>query len=334
MNAVKRWADRGAVRYVLGRILQAVGVLWAAYTLTFFILWSVPGDVMTNITGGRPTDIPDEQLAEIAASWGLDKPLLVRYVDSLVAALSGDFGVSFATGQSVSGTILRSLPPTVEIAAAGFALGIALGATTAILATRARSRHLRGFLLSLPPLGVAIPSFWLGLLLIQFLSFTIPAFPAYGNAGPFSLVLPAITLAIPLSAYIAQLLSSGLQHALQQPYADTARAKGAGPRRVQLAHALRNAALPAFTAAGLLVGSLLGGAVVVETVFSRDGLGRITAAAVAAKDIPMVLGVVVFTALVFVVVNLLVDLAYSLLDPRIGKTLRPLRRQPIGIPEV
>ncbi len=322
----------GLARYVLGRLAQAAFVLWAAYTLSFLILWSLPGNIIANITGGQATDLTKEQISKIESTWGLDDPLWLRYLNSLGRALHGDFGISFATQQPVSRLVAQSIPPTVAIAGLGFLFALVFGVGIALAATRARWRWLSGLLLALPPLGVAIPSFWLGLLLIQFFSFAIPIFPSTGNDGFVSAVLPAITLAVPTSALIAQLLASGLQQALAQPYADTARAKGASASRVQLRHAFRNAVLPALTVSGLVVGGLLAGSVVTETVFSRNGIGRVTASAVSAQDVPVVQAVVVFASVVFVLVNLIVDLVYPLLDPRIVTVRR--RRLPVTpIPE-
>ena len=199
------------------------------------------------------------------------------------------------------------------------------GGGLAIVGTLVRSRGLSNTLLGLPPLGVAIPSFWLGLMLVQWFSFQIHLFPAVGNKGFSSIVLPAITLAVPTAALIAQMLSRSLRHSLDEPYVDTARAKGAGPLRVHFRHALRNASLPALTVTGLIVGELLAGAVVTETVFSRAGIGRLTATSVSAQDIPVVQGIVLFAAAVFVLVNLAVDLLYPLLDPRIVRRTRGAR---------
>ncbi len=164
---------------------------------------------------------------------------------------------------------------------------------------------------------MSVPTFWIGLMLVQLLSFRVHAFPAFGNDGIRGLVLPALTLAVPTGALVAQVLAKSLTTTLAEPYMETAKAKGAGRARIHLRHALRNAALPALTIVGLLVGKLLAGSVVVETVFSRNGLGRVTVSAVTVQDIPLVQGVVVFGALVFVLANLLVDLVYPLLDPRI-----------------
>jgi peptide/nickel transport system permease protein len=186
-----------------------------------------------------------------------------------------------------------------------------------MLATYTGQRWLRQLLLSLPPLGVSVPAFWVGLMLVELFSFRRHWFPAFGNDGLRGLVLPAVTLAVPTGALVAQVLAKSLFTALAEPYIDTARAKGAGRVRIHLRHALRNASLPALTIVGLLCGQLLANSVVIETVFSRNGLGRVTAAAVTVQDIPLVQGVVVFGALIFVLVNLLVDLVYPLLDPRI-----------------
>jgi peptide/nickel transport system permease protein len=214
------------------------------------------------------------------------------------------------------------VPSTAQITLAALLLAVVGGGLVALVSTGTRRNWLSNTLLGLPPLGVAIPSFWLGLLLLQQFSFNRSWFPAIGNDGWRSVVLPAITLAIPTGAFIAQVLSKSLRNAHREPYIDTARAKGAGPVRVQTRHALRNAALPALTMAGLIVGQLLSGSVVAETVFSRNGLGRVTSAAVGAQDIPVVHGLVLFGALVFVVVNLAIDLLYPVLDPRIARIHR------------
>jgi peptide/nickel transport system permease protein len=304
-------------RYLARRLLLALGVLWAAYTVTFLILFALPGDPVSIMYGGDSSDITPEQLDALRAQYGLDQPLPVQYVTQLGHALQGDLGSSVVNGQPVTRLIADALPPTAQIAGSALALAILVGGGLAVIATATRSRRLSGFLLSLPPLGVAVPSFWFGLTLVQWFSFEIPLFPALGNQGFASVVLPAITLALPTSALIAQMLSRSLLHTLREPYVDTALAKGAGRTRVHLRHALRNAALPALTVTGLVIGGLLSGAVVTETVFSRAGLGRLTATSVAAQDIPVVQGVVLVAATVYVLVNLLIDVIYPLLDPRI-----------------
>ncbi|WP_081861490.1 ABC transporter permease [Cellulomonas sp. HZM] len=304
-------------RYVLRRLGLAVLVLWAAYTVSFLVLYALPGDPVSIMYGGESSDVTPEQLDQLRQQYGLDQPLVVQYLTQLGHALHGDLGTSVVSKQPVTTLLADALPPTLQIAGAALVLAVVAGTTLALVATGTRSRRLSGFLLSLPPLGVAIPSFWLGLTLVQWFSFEIPIFPALGNQGAAAAVLPAITLAVPTSAVIAQMLSRSLLHTLREPYVDTALAKGAGRARVHLRHALRNAALPALTVTGLVVGGLLSGAVVTETVFSRPGIGRLTATSVAAQDIPVVQGVVLVAATVYVLVNLLVDLVYPVLDPRI-----------------
>ncbi|MEU6272895.1 ABC transporter permease [Streptomyces populi] len=305
--------------YVLKRIAQAVGVLWAAYTVSFLVLDHLPGDPVTAMAGAGADSgqIDPRQIAALRHEYGFDEPVLTQYAEYLGRAVRGDFGDSVTTGRPVASTLADALPQTLQLTATALLLAVLLGGGLAVAATYTTRRWLRQLLLSLPPLGVSVPTFWVGLLLVEAFSFRLRWFPAFGNDGPRGLVLPALTLAVPTGAQIAQVLAKSLLTALDQAYVETARAKGAGRWRIHLRHALRNASLPALTVVGLLMGQLIAGSVVVETVFSRDGLGRVTAAAVTAQDIPLVQGVVAFGALVFVTANLVVDLVYPLLDPRI-----------------
>jgi len=306
-------------RYVLRRLAQAVVVLWAAYTVSFLILDLLPGDPVTAMAsaGMEGGAVDPAELAAIRAEYGYDDPMLVRYLTNLGHAVTGDLGNSVATGRPVVQTLGDALPSTLQLTTAALALAVLLGGGLALGATYSRRRWLRQALLSLPGLGVSVPTFWVGLMLVQFLSFRLQWFPAFGNEGASSLVLPAVALAIPTGALVAQVLAKSLLTTLDEPYVQTARAKGAARVRTHLAHALRTAPLPALTVVGLLAGQLLANSVVIETVFSRDGLGRITASAVGSQDLPLVQGVVVLGAFVFVLVNLVVDLVYPLLDRRI-----------------
>ncbi|WP_250285654.1 MULTISPECIES: ABC transporter permease [unclassified Frankia] len=306
-------------RYVIRRLAQAAGVLWAAYTLSFLVLDYLPGDPVSAMAGAGmdSSAIDPARLEELKGQYGFDKPVLVQYVDYLGSALRGDFGDSVSTGRPVTSVIADALPQTLQLTGAALLLATLLGGGLALVATYTSQRWLRQALLSLPSLGVSIPTFWVGLMIVQLFSFRLRLFPAFGNDGLRGLVLPAVTLAVPTGAMVAQVLAKSLLTALDEPYVQTARAKGAGRARVHLGHALRNASLPALTVIGLLVGQLMANAVVIETVFARNGLGRITAAAVSVQDLPVVQGVVVFGALVFVLVNLVVDLIYPLLDPRV-----------------
>ena len=306
-------------RYVIKRVLQALVVLWAAYTVSFFILTLLPGDPVSAMAGaGSDSSTVDPALIEkIKHQYGFDKPVLVQYLSYLGQALHGNFGTSVATGRPVSQIVSEAVPATFALAGAALLLAVVFGGFLAIAATYTSRRWLRQFLMSLPPLGVSVPTFWIGLMLVELFSFKFRLFPAFGNNGLVGLVLPAITLAIPTGAQIAQVLTKSLLTTLGEPYVETAKAKGAGRVRVHLRHALRNASLPALTVLGVIAGQLLASAVVVETVFARSGLGRVTQGAVTAQDLPVVQGVVVLGALIVIVVNLTIDLVYPLLDPRI-----------------
>lgn len=304
--------------YVARRIGQAAVVLWAAFTVSFLVMYALPSDPV-QLIAGTDNAITEEQLAALRREYGLDRPLVVQYASQLGDAVRGDLGRSLRSGRQVTEIIGESIPATAQITGAALVLAVVGGGLLAVVATATRRSALEQFLLSLPSLGVAIPSFWLGLVLLQHLSFNRAWFPAIGNEGWRSVVLPAFTLAVPTGAVVAQVLAKSLRNVQREPYVDTARAKGAGTARVQLRHALRNASLPALTMSGIVVGQLLSGSVVAETVFSRSGLGRVTSAAVSDQDVPVVQGLVLFGAVIFVTVNLIVDLLYPILDPRIGR---------------
>ena len=311
----------GTARYALRRVAQALFVLWAAFTVSFLVMYALPSDP-AQLLAGTDNSVSPEQLAALRHEYGLDRPLVIQYLDQLSHVVRGDLGRSLQSGREVTSIIAEAIPPTAQVTGAALLLAVVGGGALALVATGTSRNRVSGVLLGLPPLGVAIPSFWLGLMLLQQFSFTWSWFPALGNEGWRSVVLPALTLAIATGAFLAQILAKSLRNTRREPYIDTARAKGASPARVQLRHALRNAALPALTMAGLIVGQLLSGAVVAETVFSRNGVGRVTSTAVAAQDIPVVQGLVLFGATVFVVVNLLVDLLYPVLDPRVARVAR------------
>lgn len=312
-------------RYLVRRLLQAALVLWAAYTASFLVLYLLPGDpVDIMLSGGQPGGVSTaspEQIAAVKAEYGFDKPLISQYVTLLSHALRGDFGNSMQTRQPVVRSILDALPATLQLAAAAMLIALVLGTGLALIVGYTGSSRLREILLSLPSVGIAVPSFWVGLLLIQQFSFRWTIFPAGGNQGLSALVLPAITLSLPVAAIFAQVLSKSVLNTLDLPFVETARAKGAARTRVLFRHVLRPASLPAVTLIGLMVGALLSGTVVVEVVFSRTGLGQLTANSVNTKDIPVIQGIVVFVAVIYVLSNIVVDLVYPLLDPRIS--LRP-----------
>ncbi|RDI65870.1 ABC transporter permease [Nocardia pseudobrasiliensis] len=305
-------------RYVTLRLLQAVAVLWAAFTASFAVLYLLPGDPVELAAGATPgTPVDPAAIAEMRARYGLDRPVWQQYWTALEHAVRGDLGRSIGTGQSVTDALGEALPSTLALATVTLTLAVVFGTALALSAAYTEKRWLRGFLTSLPPVGAAAPTFWVGLLLLQLFSFRLRLFPAFGGTGFKGVVLPAITLAVPIGAVIAQVLYSSLSQTWRQPFVEVAFAKGASRRWVQLRHVLRPALAPALTVAGVWVGTVLAGSVVVETVFSRAGIGRLTQTAVLNQDIPVVQGVIVLTALAFVLVNLAVDLVLPLFDPRV-----------------
>ncbi|WBL19529.1 ABC transporter permease [Citricoccus sp. NR2] len=306
-------------RYIGIRVLLALAVAWAAYTVTFVILYLIPGDPVSAMAAGGMDGgtASAERLEALREQYGFNDPLPVQYATHLLAALRGDFGVSVQTGQDVTTAIGQVLAPTAQLASAALVLALLLGGGLAVAASYTRSARLRDLLLSLPPVSVSLPTFWVGLLLIQLFSFQLGLFPAMGDDGIDALVLPALTLALPIGAMIAQVLARSLLEASGEPYVVTARAKGITRGAVHTGHVLRNALLPALTMVGLIAGNLLAGSVIVETVFARPGVGQLTVQAVTLQDLPVIQGVVVLGAVVFIAANLAVDLLLPLVDPRV-----------------
>ncbi|MFC9895510.1 ABC transporter permease [Nocardia sp. NPDC127579] len=306
-------------RYLTARAAQALWVLWAAFTVSFAVLYLLPADPVSIAAGadlGAPTDAA--AIAELQARYGLDQPLWQQYWTALTHALCGDLGHSISTGQPVTEAIGEALPATLGLAALTLLFAVLGGVGLALTATATRRPWLRAALAALPSIGVAVPTFFTGLLLLQLFSFRWRLAPAFGGQSFAGTVLPALTLALPIGAVLAQVLISGVESTWRQPFVDVALAKGGSRWWVRRRHVLRPASVPTFTIAGVLVGHILAGAVVVESVFARPGIGRLTQSAVLAQDIPVVQGVVLLSALIFVAVNLAVDLIYPLLDPRIA----------------
>ncbi|MGW4123970.1 ABC transporter permease [Nocardia sp. NPDC004711] len=311
------------LRYVAAKFAQAVFVVWGAYTLTFALLYVLPYDAVDLLFDPTQGDLITEADKHNArVYYGLDHNLIGQYLHRLAAAAHGDFGRSTRTGQDAWSMLASVLPQTAVLAATALVFAVLIAVTVALAAAYSQRRWLSDLLASLPSAGVSIPVFLVGLALLQVFSFQLGWFPPIGNDGLAALVLPAVTLSIPVSAPIAQLLVTNLDSGMRAGYVTVSRAKGATRWWVLLREVLRNAALPALTIAGVTFGNLLAGAVIVETVFSRSGLGRITETAVRTQDVAVVQAVVVFAALVFVTVNFVVDLIYPVLDPRLRARLR------------
>lgn len=308
--------------YALRRAGQAAIVLIAAFTATFVLLQLLPGDAILIKYDNPELGLTPDQIASIRTAYGVDSPWWEQYWVTLTGYAGGDLGYSTQYGTGVLQLIGEALPPTLALATLGFALAVVIAFAIAFLSTLTPFAWLRRGLQALPGVFVAVPVFWLGILLIQVFSFGLGWVPIVGADPVAGLALPVITLAVPISAPLAQILVRSIDDVQLQPFVTVVRAKGASPSWVLWRSVARNALLPALTIAGVLFGELVGGAVVTETVFGRPGIGRVTEQAVANQDIPVLQGIVVLAALTFVVVNLVVDLLYPVLDPRLRAAKR------------
>lgn len=310
--------SRPPVRAVARRLGAGLVVLWVAATAAYLALLAAPGDTVDNIVGDGP-DTPQIR-AEIIADWGLDRPAVVQYLDYLGRLGGGDLGRSYLLQRPVAEVIGEQLAPTLRLAVAAAGLGVLIALLIAVATAGNRRPWLRRLSSGTELLLVSTPSFLIGLLLLSVLSFRFGLFPVSGDQGVAALVLPAVTLALPIAGLLAQVLRDGIDKALDEPFVLTARSRGVRERTVLVRHALRHAVLPAVSLAGWVFGVVVGGTVVVEQVFGRPGLGQVTLSAVTTRDMPVVLAVVTLSAAGYVVVNTTADLAYLLVDPRLRRS--------------
>ena len=301
--------------YVGRRLLAVVPVLFGVTLAVFSMLFLVPGDPVKIMLAEFVTN-PD-QVAQMRAQLHLDEPVLQQYGRFVGNALRGDLGMSIRSRRPVATEIGENLGSTGQLALASMAVAIALGVPLGLIAALGRNSWLDVAAMGVALLGVAMPSFWLGFLLIFVFSLHLGWLPATGGGDLPHLVMPAIALGTIAAAIIARLTRSSMLEVLGQDYVRTARAKGLGGFAVVVRHALRNALIPVVTVFGLQFGNLLAGAVIVETVFSRPGLGRLIVGAILSKDFPLVQGTVLFVATAYVLINVVVDVAYAYVDPRI-----------------
>lgn len=303
--------------YLLHRAGLGLLVLWAAFTLSFFLLQVLPGDAVLIKFQNPDLGLSPQQIAEMRQAYGADSPLWQQYLHTLAAMLHGDFGYSVQAGVPVSQQLVANLPGTLRLALCGFLLATLLAFALAALSRHPALRGLRNLLQSLPALFISVPTFWLGIALIQLFSFQLRWIPVINPSPWQGLILPIITVAIPISAPLAQILLRSIDEVSTRPFVAVVRAKGASEGYVLWRHVLRNALLPVLTVAGLVLGELIAGALITETVFGLGGLGQLTQQAVNNQDVAVLQAVVVISALGFVVINLVVDLLMPLLDPRL-----------------
>jgi peptide/nickel transport system permease protein len=305
------------LRWTLQQLGVILAVLWGAATVTFIAVKLIPGDPVSILTGGENI-VGQAERAILIQQYGLDQPLVVQYARYLGHALAGDFGESYQYRQPVIAVILGAPVPTLQLASAAILLASCLAIINA-LATAGRSRGLRAVLSGLELVLLSAPVYWIGMVLLALFSFRLHWFPVTGNDGLAALVLPAIALGLPLAALLSQVLRDGLEEALLQPFALTVRTRGVSEIALRVRHGLRHAALAASTVTGTLLAGVLGGSILTETVFGRSGIGQITLQAIRTRDMPLILGLVMMSALVFAVINMTVDALYLVIDPRLRR---------------
>jgi len=300
--------------YVGRRLLAAIPTLWGVATAVFIMARLLPGDPARVIAG---INASQDQVDHLRRQLGLDQPLPVQYLDFLGGLVRLDLGTSAHFGDPVLAEIGSRLPYTAELALAALAVAVVLGMLGGVVAAQRRNTVVDVVISTVSVLGISMPTYWLGLMLIVLFAIQFRLLPAAGADSPESVVLPAVTLGLLSVGLIARMTRSSLLEVLGQDYVRTARAKGVSPARVVVAHGLRNALVPILTAIGLQLGSLMGGAVVTESVFGWPGVGRLLLDSIFSRDYPMVQGLVLLFAVTYIAVNLLVDLLYVVVDPRV-----------------
>ncbi len=311
--------------YLSRRLLTLIPVVVGVTFAVFIMLHLMPVDpvmmMITELSSGQapvqPNEVTKARYDEMRHEMGLDRPLLVQYAAFLGRVVQGDLGKSFQTRRTVWDMITRNVGSTVELAVAGLGLAVVLGIVLGVVAALRRDTWLDATVMAFSVTGLSLPSFWLGIMLILLISFKLGLLPVISPRGWEGLILPALTLGLRASAVIARLTRASLVEILNLDYVRTARSKGLPARMVVVNHALRNALIPVVTVVGLQFGNLLSGAVIVESVFGRPGIGSMAVRAILFKDFPLVQGTVLVLAISYVCVNLLVDLSYAWLNPQI-----------------
>ncbi len=311
--------------YLIKRLLMVFPTVFGAVTLVFFAIHLAPGDpIALYIPPDFPVNASPERVAELRARLGLDRPLHVQYTSFIAGLFQGDLGTSLQHRNPVAQGLLDRLPNTLQLGVLSLAIAVVLGVTVGIVSAVRRGTWLDNAAMTLALFGVSIPNFWLGMLLMQLVGLHWPILPPSGFGGSiFTLeglryaLLPAITIGISGAGGLARYTRSSMLDVLNEDYVRTARSKGLSERLVVYKHALRNALIPIITLLGLSFGSMLSGAVIVETVFGWPGLGRYLVTGISNRDFPVVQGAVLVIAVGFVLANLITDLVYGFVDPRI-----------------
>lgn len=305
---------------ILKRILVGIPTLIGVTILLFVTLRVLPGDPVSVILAGAPTT--PEVVEQLRLEFGLDQPIWVQYWDFLVKMFSLDFGRSYATRQPVLTMIGQQIGPTLQLALSAAAVSACVGIILGSIAAMYRNSWIDSLIRVLSLIYLSAPSFWIGLMLIILFSFTIPIFPATGNVGIKSLVLPAITLGLSAAGTVTRLTRNSVLEVLNENFVTSLYSRGLSKRVVIMKHVLRNAIIPTVTVVGLQIGGLIAGAVIVETVFARRGIGQMLVQAIGSQDFPVVQGVVLVIAVIYITLNIIVDVSYAYIDPRVRDAVK------------
>ncbi|GAB6928977.1 ABC transporter permease [Paenibacillus sp. JCM 10914] len=305
-------------RTLIERVLTSLLVIVGSLVLVFSILYVLPGDPTDNMVD--PSMATPEVIANLRHQLGVDQPFHIQFLRYFGSIIQGDFGTSLINSDPVLPKIVKSFPATLALTAASSLVSIIVGILLGVLSAIHRNKAIDIIARIVGLFGISMPTFWSGILLILIFSITLGWFPAMGSDGWKTLVLPALALGTVGAGFIVRMVRNSMLDVISEPFMVTLRSKGLAERAVMYRHALRNALIPAVTMIGMLIGEMLAGTVVIETVFSRQGIGRIIADAIMAKDLPVVQGVILFSAIIYVIVNLLVDISYTFIDPRVRRS--------------
>ncbi|MDY8047313.1 ABC transporter permease [Paenibacillus polymyxa] len=306
------------IRAVAARMVTSLLVILGSCILVFSILYLLPGDPVDSILD--PSTATPEMIANLRHKLGVDQPFHVQFLNYFGNLLQGDFGKSLLNADPVLPKIWVNLPPTLALTLAGSAISVIIGVLLGVLSAIHRDKPIDIIARIVGLFGISMPTFWSGILLLLIFSIHLVWLPAMGSDGWKTLVLPSLTLGIVGAGFIVRMVRNSMLEVINEQFIVTLRSKGLSEKVIMYRHALRNALIPAITMIGMLMGEMLAGAVVSETVFSRQGIGRLIADAIMAKDLPVVQGVVLFSAIMYVIVNLLVDISYTFIDPRVRRS--------------
>lgn len=302
------------LRYLVKRVAQAAAIVFAISLVTFFVLNVIPGDPVALMLGDNATP---ETIAAVRANLGMDKPLVEQYINWITDLLHGDFGVSYFQKKPVADLIANAFYYTARLALVSYLVAVVIGLVTGILAAVNRGTAIDYTLMTVAVTGISAPSFWVAIMLQIYIGLQVKAIPISGLDTPIAYLLPTIALGSRYAASIARITRTSMLEVLNQDFIRTARAKGLHPVRIVLVHVLRNALVPIITVAGADLGSLLTGSMLTETVFNINGIGKLLIDSITKRDLPIVQGCVIYVAVICVVIYLVVDLLYAVVDPTI-----------------